>query len=80
MKTLKLSDEQFATIEKMLEYEWKQELTFQAESKNPDTSLLKEYLELYKTIIAYKYERASFVDVLVATELINLKEIEMKRL
>lgn len=80
MKILKLTNDQFETIEKMLDYEWEQELTFQSESSEPDVSLLKEYLDIYKVLYGSKYDRASFIDVLVATDILNSKESELKKL
>lgn len=71
MKTIKLTDEQFEILERLLDYEFEQELNFQ-ENSDKNTELLEDYLELYKAI--YKNQATNFIQAFVYNDSIEIKE------
>ena len=77
MKTIKLTDEQFEILERLLDYEFEQELNFQ-ENGDKNTELLEDYLELYKAI--YKNQATNFIQAFVYNDSIEIKEKEISKL
>ena len=77
MKTIKLTDEQFEILERLLDYEFEQELNFQ-ENGDKNTELLEDYLELYKAI--YKNQATNFIQAFVYNDSIEIKEKEINKL
>lgn len=71
MKTIKLTDEQFEILERLLDYEFEQELHFQ-ENGDKNTELLEDYLELYKAI--YKNQATNVIQAFVYNDSIEIKE------
>ena len=49
MRTIKLTDSQYQTLTRLLDYEFDSELNYQ-ESGDCDTELLEEYFDLYKAV------------------------------
>ena len=77
MKTIKLTDEQFEILERLLDCEFEQELNFQ-ENGDKNTELLEDYLELYKAI--YKNQATNFIQAFVYNDSIEIKEKEISKL
>lgn len=77
MKTLILTDEEFATLEQIFDLEWQQEYQFQIDGDH-DTHWLERYLELYKKIICSKHNQS--IERLVASDLIDTKENDIKEI
>ena len=71
MKTIKLSDKQFETLERLLDYEIEQEYIYQSNG-DKDTELLENYIELYETI--YTKQASNIIEALVFEDLVESKK------
>ncbi len=69
MRTIKLTEKQFKTLENLLDYEFDQELNYQ-ENGDRDTELLEDYLDLYKAVMTPR----GIVEVLVYEDLCQAKQ------
>ena len=70
MKIIRLTNEQYSTLEHLLDYEFDQELNYQ-EQEDKNTDLLEEYYSLYEAI--YKGQAKSFIDAIVIQDIMDNK-------
>lgn len=75
MKTLVLTDEEFATLETLFDCEWQQEWQFQVDG-DKDTHWLERYFEVYKKMVNAKYSQG--IERFVAKDLIDRKQKEIE--
>ena len=69
MRTIKLTDKQYETLTRLLDYEFDQELNYQ-ECGYCDTELLEDYLDLYKAV-----ERPrDFIEALVYDDICKIRQ------
>jgi len=71
MKTIKLTDKQFETLERLLDYEIEQEYIYQSNG-DKDTELLEDYIDLYEAL--YTKQARSFIEAIVFEDLVESKK------
>lgn len=83
MKTIKLTDEQFKTLERIVQYEFDQEEIYQLDNGEHDTTLLEDLFDIQVAMLKAEYDIRYLLDahfVKIISEEIQKKINDVKAL
>ena len=69
MKVIKLTDDQFKSLEKIIQFEFDQEENYQLSNGEPDTELLEDLFDIQVAMLKAEYNIKYFLDAYLVEEI-----------